>query len=255
MSVNMTVKRPSALLLLSEPYRGLIDLGAYFTFNRLLKDAPRGDGHPVLVLPGFLTTDLSTVLIRRFLGQLGYSPLPWKLGLNLGQYEDPADIFPRIEAITDEYGQRVSLVGWSLGGVYAREIARRYPSSVRQVITLGSPFGGITEDNNARWIYEWIHQKKVTEIDDALVKDILKAPPVPSTSIYTRWDGIVSWKHCIEQELTPITQNVEILGSSHIGLGHAPATLLCMADRLATSVNDWQKFVPKGWQKRLYVNC
>lgn len=246
------VKRPSPLLWALEPARALVDLGTYFTNRFACGTLTKGDGHPVMVLPGFLTTDLSTRLLRQFIGDLGYAAEPWGLGRNLGQFENPHDIYPRISELLDIYGEPISLVGWSLGGVYAREIARHYPNEIRQVITLGSPFGGITGDNNAKWIFELIHQKSVEDIDPTLIKDILTPPPVPCTAIYTKRDGVVPWKYCRELTTNKTTQNVEINGSSHIGLGHNKAVQYCLADRLVQDKADWKLFDPVGRERGWY---
>src|SRR5215472_11827188 len=134
------VSAPSVGLLLSEPVRGLAGFAA-MPLAAWLMSAPRGDGHGVLVLPGLLASDVSTALLRRFVRRLGYDVRGWSLGRNRGPTDEVLDELPRrLSALAERTGQPVSLIGWSLGGIYARELARRYPAQVRQVITLGSPF-------------------------------------------------------------------------------------------------------------------
>jgi pimeloyl-ACP methyl ester carboxylesterase len=133
--------RPSAALLLTEPFRGLADHAALVLATPFLAVAPRGDGHGVLVLPGLLASDSSTIPLRAFLRHLGYDVRGWDLGRNHGPTEVILAGLP--QALLDHAertGRPVSVIGWSLGGVYARELARQYPKQVRQVITLGSPF-------------------------------------------------------------------------------------------------------------------
>ncbi len=250
---SMPIKAPSKLLLFTEGGRAAIELGLYAATNRILKNAPKGDGHPVVVLPGFMTSDRSTILLRRFLKNLDYDVRRWDMGLNLGGPEYAFKIADRVEEIAKETGRKVSLVGWSLGGVYAREVARQQPVLVRQVVALGSPFGGIFERNNARWFYDFLHGPKGVDISQELLKDILTPPPVPSTAIFTKEDGIVNWQHCIEREESETTQNVQI-GGSHFGLGHNPSALYCVADRLKQKEEEWQRFDPQGFLRVLYPN-
>src|SRR5262245_20833739 len=135
------VSGPSIGLLLSEPVRGLAGFAALPLSAAWLTSAPRGDGHGVLVLPGLLANDVSTVVLRRVVRLLGYHAVGWNLGRNLGPTDQVIDELPRgLSALAERTGRPVSLIGWSLGGIYARELARQDPALVRQVITLGSPF-------------------------------------------------------------------------------------------------------------------
>ncbi len=133
---------PSLAMCLSEPTRGLVDIASLLLAAPWLLRSPRGDGHPVLVLPGLLTSDVSTLALRTYLSFLGYRVHGWNLGLNTGPTATVVDGLPAALAeVADRYEQKVSVIGWSLGGIYARKLARDLPDSVRQVVTLGSPFG------------------------------------------------------------------------------------------------------------------
>src|SRR5438034_626549 len=135
------VTGPSTRLLVTEPVRGLVDHAALLLATPVLAAAPRGDGHGVLVLPGLFASDTSTVPLRGFLRWLGYDVRGWDLGRNHGPTDAVLAGLPRaVLDHSERTGRPVSLVGWSLGGVYAREMARRHPRMVRQVITLGSPY-------------------------------------------------------------------------------------------------------------------
>src|SRR6185437_8404246 len=144
--------------------------------------------------------------------------------------------------LAGRYQRKVRLIGWSLGGVFAREAARRSSEQVRQVITLGSPFANEPKASNAWRLYEVLSGR---QIKDWLGREAMKLPPpVPSTAIYTRTDGIVAWRGCLEQE-SAMTQNIEVEGS-HCGLGHNPAVLYAIADRLALPEGKWRLFDRSG---------
>lgn len=236
---------PSTLLALAE-VRALAELFQAIQATPLLRLAPRGDGHPVLVLPGFLASDLSTVLLRRFLKHRGYAVHAWDLGRNLGPNAAVEEgLRERLVDIVREHGRKVSIIGWSLGGVYAREIAREAPQLVRQVITLGSPISVGPKSTNAWQIFERLSGQSVDEVAQAYVERLRQpVEGVPSTAIFSRSDGIVAWRGCLEAE-GPLRQNIRVRGS-HCGLGHNVAALFIIADRLAQAEGEWKPFVPKA---------
>jgi len=245
------IQRPSNLLFATDIGRGLIGLGTYFASLPLFRMAAKGDNHPVLVLPGFGAGDFSTRPIRYFLKQQNFTPYEWRLGRNLGGVAFLDSVIARAKEIAYQHGQKISIVGWSLGGVYAREVARNHPEIIRQVITLGSPFRHVGSGNNIKWLYETVSKDKISKIDPQLIADMKITPPVPTTAVYTKGDGIVSWECCIEAKEDHQTQNVEVSGS-HCGLGHNPAVLFCIADRLAQMEGYWRKFKPSVLHKHLY---
>lgn len=170
--------------------RELASLAALRWFNLIAAVGDRPDGgEPVLVIPGFLASDKSTRVLRRALVAGGYRAYGWDLGFNWGAR---ADLFDRLEAQLDRAARHgpVSLVGWSLGGVYARELAKRRPEDIKRVITLGSPFSGNLRANNAWRLYEMVNGHKV----DAPPIDVRvhEKPPVPTTAFWSRRDGIVA---------------------------------------------------------------
>ena len=208
-----------------------------------LRHVARGDGHPVLVFPGMGANDTTTVPLRRFLRELGYATSAWGQGLNFGPrpgvLERAAD---DLRALAAQRGQPVSLVGWSLGGIYARELAKLHPELVRSVVTLGTPFTGHPKSTNAWRIYEMLTGSKIGD-GDALAR-IRGEPPVPTTSIFSRSDGIVSW-HCSLNAPSPIAENIEV-PASHVGLGMNPLALYALADRLAQPSGAWTPFDASG---------
>jgi len=241
---------PAARYFLTEPARGLADLGMLLAAPWLTA-APRGDGHGVLVLPGFFATDTSTGVLRRFLRRLGYNVRGWELGRNLGPTERVLDQLPRaVTAFANWTGGPVSLIGWSLGGIYARELARQDPEHVRQVITLGSPFA-ITDPAQSRADGAYRRRAHLHAGDRVPTPEQVMRPiGVPSTAVYSRRDGIVAWQACIE----PVTEshdNVEVM-CSHLGFGVDPGTLWLIADRLALPAGSQPRFVPPPRRRWLY---
>lgn len=249
------IRPPSALLALTELPRALAEWGSLaLSAGALVATAPRGDGHPVLVLPGFMTSDHSTRVLRRFLRLLGYDAHTWNLGRNLGPKAigmEGEHLVARLREIHEATGQTVSLVGWSLGGVMARLLARRAPDAIRSVITLGSPFAGSPRSSNVWRLYEMMSGSK---IDDAhttrLMAEVSAPPSVPCSAIFSKGDGIVAWESCREVE-GPLAENIEVHGS-HCGLGVNPSVLYAVADRLAQKDGAWQRFEGKGLKGWMY---
>ena len=216
-----------------------------------MKRLPKGDGHPVIFFPGFVASDFSTRPMRGLLKDLGYSTYGWGLGRNLVFNERREDqMRDLLKSVYEKEGRKVSLVGWSLGGVFVREIAKANPELVRSVITLGSPISGDLDHSNARRIYTAINGKADDKMEKRLAK-LRTPPPVPTTSIYTKTDGIVAWRGSLQEE-GPISENVQV-PASHVGLGVNPLVMYVLADRLAQNEGKWQPFEPKGFvQKSLF---
>lgn len=236
-------KRPSILWALSEAPRALFELSTYLPYRLLTKVSDKGDGHPVLILPGFMATDMSTVPLRSFVHKLGYSVYGWGEGRNFGHKEYENLLLEKVTQIYEKHGEGVSLIGWSLGGVYARQIAKQVPHMIRQIVTLGSPFKGVLVANNATWMYEILTRNNVTEnVEQELLDDLPNPAPVPTTAIYSKQDGVVPWEMCMEDE-NAIHQNIEVRGS-HLGLGVNPSVLYIIANRLQLNQSNWSHFTP-----------
>ena len=213
----------------------------------LLNTLPKGDGHPVYVLPGFMADSQSTGMLRRWLERMGYGAISWGLGRNLGPRGDlQRRMVEAVEQVADHYGQPVSLIGQSLGGVFAREIAKAVPDHVRQVVTLAAPFGQTSGEGTSPAVmrlFELASGQNASDMRSAM-GDLPSPPPVPSTSIFSKTDGIANWKTCIEQD-SDQTENIEVVGS-HCGMGFNPAVYYVIADRLAQPRGEWRKFDHKG---------
>lgn len=249
-AATQTLRPPSRLLMLMEA-RAVHEFGAFLGALPLLSLAPRGDGHPVLVLPGLITSDTATRPLRSFLKSRGYAVSGWGLGRNLGPRAGVQDAMVNLlRDLNEKHGRKVSLVGWSLGGIYARQLAKMMPDRVRSVITLGSPFGGNPRATNAWRTYEAVSGQSADD-DRHLGGDMSKTPPVPTTAIFSRTDGICAWQNCMEQPGT-YAENIEVQGASHCGMGHHPAIVYAVAERLAQAEGEWKPFDRSGWRGLVY---
>lgn len=220
-----------------------LELASSVMNRRLIEQWPRGDGHPVLVLPGFLAGPESTLFLRSTLRHLGYHPHDWGQGRNLGLRPDLEDAMrERLLGLHDRFRTPVSLVGWSAGGIYARELTRQYPDIVRCVITMGSPFRGRLEATRAWRFYRFMNRG---DLSAALVTEEARVAraqplPVPTTCIYSVKDGVVPWECCTSTP-APQTENIEV-DCTHLGYGHHLETLHVVADRLAQPIGQWSPY-------------
>ena len=241
---------PHRLLMLAEG-RAVFEFGAFVALRGLLGRLPKGDGHPVLVLPGFMAGDASTRPMRGLLDDLGYEAHGWGLGRNVRidttREREMNDVLSRI---ADKAGRKVSIVGWSLGGVFAREIAKVQPENVRSVISLGSPITNDRSATNASRLFEYLNGKEPEPVRAGRYRDLETAPPVPTTSILTKSDGIVAWRGSV-QKPGPETENIEVL-ASHCGLGVNPAVMVAIADRLAQAEGAWKPFERTGLRSLMF---
>ena len=224
-------------------WRMALELASSAIRTRDLDEWPQGDGHPVIVLPGFLAGPESTAFLRQHLRRLGYRVHDWREGRNLGASPElAARLEELLLEIHDRYGRRVSLVGWSAGGIYAREMARALPDYTRSVITLGSPFRGHPASTRAWRVYRLMNWRNLKHMftDEAIAT---RAAPleVPTTCVYSKRDGIVAWECCMSDP-APHTENIEV-SASHLGYGHELETLWIVADRLAQPEGAWAPFV------------
>jgi pimeloyl-ACP methyl ester carboxylesterase len=241
--------RLNPLLILGES-RSMFEAATLVPGAALLARAPRGDGHPVIVIPPFGAGDFLTTVARRFFGLLGYEVHRWGRKEVLGLHRLATVAVGRLEEIHRSSGRKVTLVGHSLGGIYAREIARYAPDMVRSVVTVGSPFAGDLKSNYVWPMYESITGTRIAGLPSEFVEKMNQPPPVPSTAIYSRSDGVASWQSCVERT-GPMAENVEVQGS-HIGLLHNPLVLYLIADRLAEPEGSWKPFDRAGWRARVY---
>lgn len=249
--------RPPSLFWTFTEGRAIFEFGAFSLLRKPLKNLPKGDGHPVLVLPGFMAGDTSTKPMRRLFDDLGYQSFGWGLGRNVRFNEQREhEMSELLHSIFEETEQKMSIVGWSLGGVFARELAKMHPEKVRQVISLGSPIS-----NNRKWsapskLFEKINGKETGPEAEGRYANLETAPPVPTTSILTKTDGVVAWRGSVQppQEGHDQTENI-VVPASHVGLGVNPLVMVAVADRLAQPKGEWAPFERAGWRSAVFKDA
>ena len=242
-------RNPNPLLLALEG-RSLAEAITLVPAAPVLLRAPRGDGHGVLVIPPFGGSNQITAIPRAYLRALGYRALAWKRHEVLSLHHLVTIGKAVLTDACDRAGGPVSLVGHSLGGIYARELAREFSELVRSVITVGSPFAGDLKSNYVWPMYELATGTRIDSIPTGFLEGMNEPPPVPSTAIYSRGDGVASWWCCVDEE-GPLSENVGVRGS-HVGLLHNPMVLYVLADRLAQAPDGWRPFQVTGLRRAVY---
>ena len=240
------VRAPHVVLRAAEAAWLPLEAMGFWALRPLLRLTGAGDQHPVLILPGFYSDDTWTMPLRWALRGQGYWVYGWRLGRNIGPTTKIVDgMLDRIAQLHREHDRTVTLIGHSLGGIFARILARKEPEAVRQVITLGSPYRLVEGDRTgvpkALWEqYRPLHDARLPLLD---VREEDREPlTVPATSIYSRTDGVAPWQTCIDTR-GENAENIEVRGS-HIGMSVNPAVILAVLDRLAQPEGDWRPFAP-----------
>jgi pimeloyl-ACP methyl ester carboxylesterase len=222
---------PSLALRNAEPFRATLE---YESMSQTDGEAlPEGDGHPVILIPGLASDERALLPLRNCCEALGYAVYDWQQGFNLGPHGDTDEwlhnLAEHVRGVATLHSRRVSLVGWSLGGFYAREIAKLRPPLVRQVLTLGTPFAREGQETQVAWLYRLVNGR-ASLVDEQFSTRLCTTPPVPTTSIYNRADGVVAWQTCLLDgsfEAEDVQAN-----SSHAALPWSPQVLRIVADRL-----------------------
>jgi hypothetical protein len=240
MAFASPVQSPHIGMLALEPVRALLEF-ARMQFTEASPGRERGDGHAVVLFPGLGADHHFMDPLARHCEQLGYDVSHWGRGRNTGPDGNPSKwmdaLAQEIDTLVVPKDREITLIGWSLGGFYAREVAKALPHRVRQVITLGTPFARIANSTNVQWLYELLSGTSAV-VDTALARRLAAPPPVPTTSIYSRSDGVVAWQACVGKT-SPILENIEV-ESSHLGLVWHPDVLRIVADRLAQRRGKWK---------------
>lgn len=249
MSGRQSTPVASTSLALLELPRVVTEIALLSASRSLLRDCPRGDGHSVIVIPGFLGSDRYNKALCNYLNWLGYDAAGWDLGINLGPRDEVIDgLKSRLKVAYSKSGRKITLIGHSLGGVYAREMARQHPDKVRQVISLGSP---IAERGDSGKLSARLFRRLNGPVDLERHSALQVAPPVPTTAVYSRSDGVVHWHNAIQRNGHVRCENIEVYGS-HCGLTVNTSVWRLLADRLSQAEENWQPFVALGSQRWMY---
>ncbi len=227
--MDSDIKRPSQLLHLTEFVRSLFETIRGFFFFLFATRENVGYGRVVMVIPGLLTSDFWTVILRKYLAKKGFIVYGWQMGINLGRMQNLPELQAKIETLQKLYHQKIILIGWSMGGLFSREVCHQRPDLISAVVTLGSPFSAVQAPNNARWVFELLNDDY--DIDHTLVTRLATQAPVPTVAIYSKKDGIVPWAACIDKDADDRHKNIEV-SSSHFGFGANPGVLSAIVNAL-----------------------
>lgn len=204
-----------------------------------------GDGHAVVIFPGLGADGGSVAMLREHCRLLGYDAFDWGLGFNTGPQGDLDAWLNTLKSQVVEllagHTQPATLIGWSLGGLYAREIGKLLAPRIRQVITIGTPFNGEADDTNVGWLFRLL-SGSASAMDPALSRRLRTPPPLRTTSIYSRSDGVVAWQTCRHDKRSSLVHDIEVDGS-HMGMGWNRDVLAAVADRLGQQPGPWRRYV------------
>ena len=230
--MSIIIKTPRLMFTLLE-VRTPFEIGAQLLSHRFYeKHLPKGEGRPVLVIPGFGASDSWTHKVRQSLRRLGYKPVGWNMGRNMGYTKKNREhlVAELTRLHSSSSGQKVSIVGWSLGGIFARELGRNHPQHVHSVITIGSPFSGDPRGNLTHGLFHRISGKEYTQESEAAFHRRSAPPGIRSIAIHSKSDGVVAWQ-CSQEQESELTENIEVF-SSHFGLVFNPLVLSAIAKAL-----------------------
>lgn len=260
--INAQESEPPGMMNFILEGRSVFEWGSMFFLQNFLPKRIDGKESPVLLLPPLFGTDFSTRFIRKFLKKQNFHAYKWKLGINLIRAYYLPQLENRLVSLYEKHEQKVSLVGWSGGGMLAKIVANRHPEKVAHLVTIGSPIWGIDGlQTYIKGLYEFLRGQPLSERNEDFNAEIDAIPKVPITCIYTKTDGVVPWKNCLESEsLRPDVQNIEVYGS-HSGLGANPAVLMVVAYALSQRLegkkvdklppNIEKMMFPLFWQQKM----
>ena len=217
-SAPVLVQRPSVALLVSEPFRATVE----FVQHGLAKSGQvrPGDGHPVVIFPGLGANGAAVAMLRNHCRERGYDAFDWGQGFNTGPQGDLdawlAKLKLQVSALLARNPKPATLIGWSLGGLYARELGKLMAPSLRQVITVGTPFNADADHTHVGWLFRLL-SKTTTAMDPDLSLRLRTPPAVPTTSVYSKSDGVVAWQTCRHDKPYPLVRDIEV-DSSHVGM-------------------------------------
>jgi pimeloyl-ACP methyl ester carboxylesterase len=237
------LERPSLAMLGAEPFRAAMEF-AWHSFATV-GATTTGDGHPVVIFPGLGADGHSVATLRGHCRSLGYDAFDWGQGFNTGPQGD-FDVWmntlkSQVVDLLAGHTQPATLIGWSLGGLYAREIGKLMAPRIRQAITIGTPFNSEADHTNVNGLFG-LMSGSASVMDPALSQRLRTPPPLRTTSIYSRSDGVIAWQTCRHNKRSSLVQDIEVEGS-HFGLGWNREVLAVVADRLGQQPGPWRRYV------------
>lgn len=237
------VQRPSLAMLGAEPFRAVMELAGHKLAKR--DKLKPGNGHPVVIFPGLGADGHSVATLRDHCRSLGYDAFDWGQGFNIGPQGDLdtwlLSLKTQVVKLLASHSQPATLIGWSLGGLYAREIGKLMAPNIRQVITIATPFNADADYTNVGWLFRLL-SRDAPAMYPALSQRLRTPPPLRTTSIYSRSDGVVAWQTCRHTKRSSLVQDIEVNGS-HIGMGWNRDVLSAVADRLDQPPGPWRRYV------------
>jgi hypothetical protein len=258
--INRRIESPPLFNVILET-RSVVEWISMFGIYPFIPKHKASKNRPVLLMPPYLGNDLSTTFVRNYLKSVGFKTYKWELGVNMINSKSLPKLIEKLDEIFEIHQEKVSLVGWSGGGIFAKIIANRHPDKVEQLITIGSPVWGVKNMKTpvVRSL-EFLRGRKLKERNDKFIKELEEIPDVPVTCIYTKTDGLLPWKHCMEAEtLRKDIKNIEVFGS-HCGMGANASVLLTVANSLNTNITGKKPegimtkveslFFPKFWEQK-----
>jgi pimeloyl-ACP methyl ester carboxylesterase len=261
MSNGTRIPKPPRTLYTLLEGRAALEMAMLPALYPLLLNTPQGDGHPVLLVPGFTATDATLVGLSAFLRTRGYHVETWGFGQNTGfKLKFSHAVEQKVRFLHHKHKRKVSVVGWSLGGVYAFYTAHAAPECMRTVISLGSPLQFSAESHRMPFFLKVVYRYlahpmgPAAHLANVRAKVLRASPPIPSTCIYSMTDGVVPPESARIDTTDTQHENVWVPGS-HVGLGFNPAVMWVLADRLAQAEGQWSRFEPEGWIGSLYQRC
>ena len=217
--MNKDIKRPSLWLHITEFWRALWERFKVRHFLRSYRPRDKITPYPILVIPGFMASNISTRVLRRLLNKTGFEAIDWGLGRNYANLEDLDVLEKMVNEIFESKGTKLTIIGWSLGGIYARRLGVIHSEKIRRVVTLGSPYRHLKTPNYATWLFEFIQRfRRNSDAEPSWIADLNRPIPVPSVAFYSKLDGIVPWEACMDMDDPTEHRNIEVQ-SSHLGFG------------------------------------